>query len=194
MAPLYKHQDEASDSTFSAPMPPGPRRRERRQEKTDVPTPTQARNNEEESDIDTEDHVMALMSSVTKVLDSLVTFAVPNGNSRLMLRGIDGADVPITHTGYIPDVGSFVVCEEANSCLLSVRELIREGHHVSFTLTGAIIRGREGGSIIGYTRPNGLTYVLRADLQVLRSDNPTGATPPTPDNDHESYSAHTHTI
>jgi hypothetical protein len=192
------------------------------QERADVPTHTQTRSAEEESDSDDENHVIALISSVgsstkaarrrardelelcfdsgsrlhveTRVLESLVTFVVPNDNNRLILRGIEGADMPITHTGYIPGRGTFVACKGANACLLSVRELIREGHHVSFTLSGAIIRGREGGNINGYTRTNGLTFVLRADLQILESNNPTGVPPPTPDNDYVSHSAHTHTI
>ncbi|KAJ1421021.1 hypothetical protein B484DRAFT_465659 [Ochromonadaceae sp. CCMP2298] len=185
-----------------------------------VPTPTHGMG--EESDSDNDDHVTSLMSNVTdsskrgrrqardelevcldsgsrlhvetRVRDSVAAYAITNPNPNLILRGIEGINMPISHTGHIPDIGSFIVCDGAKACLLSVKELNRQGHQVHFTAEGVIINGREGGSINCHTRANGLVYVLRADLHVLRTSGLTMEAPPTQDADNESYTTHTHTI
>ncbi|KAJ1404653.1 hypothetical protein B484DRAFT_437097, partial [Ochromonadaceae sp. CCMP2298] len=107
-----------------------------------------------------------------KLRPDTVDSAVPNYDKRLTIKGIDGRSLKVTHHGYIPGRGLFVVCPQAAADLLSVTELDREGHEVKFKDGTVHITDSKGTQIMGYRAKDHLLYVMRTDIQTLRTTRP----------------------
>jgi hypothetical protein len=107
-----------------------------------------------------------------KLRPDTVDSAVPNYDKRLTIKGIDGRSLKVTHHGYIPGRGLFVVCPQAAADLLSVTELDREGHEVKFKNGTVHITDSKGTQIMGYRAKDHLLYVMRTDIQTLGTTRP----------------------
>ncbi|KAJ1425437.1 hypothetical protein B484DRAFT_464524 [Ochromonadaceae sp. CCMP2298] len=107
-----------------------------------------------------------------KLRPDTVDSAVPNYDKCLTIKGIDGRSLKVTHHGYIPGRGLFVVCHQAAADLLSVTELEREGHEVKFKDGTVHITDSKGTQIMGYRAKDHLLYVMRTDIQTLRTTRP----------------------
>ncbi|KAJ1390644.1 hypothetical protein B484DRAFT_473560, partial [Ochromonadaceae sp. CCMP2298] len=93
-----------------------------------------------------------------KLRPDTVDSAVPNYDKRLTIKGIDGRSLKVTHHGYIPGRGLFVVCPQAAADLLSVTELDREGHEVKFKDGTVHITDSKGTQIMDYRAKDHLLY------------------------------------
>eukprot|EP01034_Spumella_vulgaris_P022707 gene22707-28860_t len=109
---------------------------------------------------------------IERTVEHVEQFAKNNSDLALTVSGLDGVEMEVTHSGYCPSVGKFLVVPTADATLISVAELTRHGCSLQFDADRSLtITAPSGQTLTG--RPNDQNHyaVSRSEYNALMQGN-----------------------